>query len=373
MHVIHSKNPFKEESLWLDDVRNEPNIYTYELDTLYPKVLLTQPKTIIEKLDYKLSLLKVKLFSKGTPYDRGLFWKQPMLELSRQLIERHNIQNVIVSCAPFSCAYYALELKRDNSNLNLMIDLRDPWTWGKSYGFSDLPENRLLFEKRMEYEVVEKSNYILVPSIEMKSHIESVYPANAHKILEIPHAFDEEEVVTNIKERTDKIRLVFYGTIYDNLATVFEAISEAIRKNTPLITLDIYSSSRSYEELFDEKKLLTGSVNYYKPLSPKFLFNKMGDYDYVLIVQPDYAKDFITTKIYEIIYTGTPIILISSEGKLSEFILHHELGLHFSPEQLKEGFRSLLTIDSEIFQPKKFPINNYSFRFITSKLVNCFK
>ncbi len=373
IHVIHANNPFKEESLWLDDVRNDPNIHMYELNSSYPTVLLTQPKTIYDKINYKLSLLKVKFLTKGTPYDRAVFWKKSMLALCEQLIKTNGIKNVLVSCAPFSCAYYALQLKENFNNLNLITDLRDPWTWGKGYGFSFLSKKRLLFEKQMEKEVIEKTNYVLVPSIEMKYHIGLAYPKFSDKIVEFPHAFDDEEITIKEKEKSDKVRLMFYGTIYNNLDLAFENISEAIVKSSSTITLDIYSPTNSYENLFEQKKLLNNTVIYYKPMLPKLLFEKMSNYDYVLIVQPDYAKDFITTKIYEIIYSITPIILVSNEGKLSDFISSNGLGLWFTPNQLIEGFRTLGNINPEIFKTKQFPIENYSFKFIISNLVNYFK
>ncbi len=373
IHVIHSKNPFKEESLWLDDVKNAPNIFTYELDALYPKVLLSQPTTFFEKLNYRFSLFKVKMFSKGTPYDRGIFWKKPMVELAERLIVKNNIKNVIVSCAPFSSAYYALELKQRHKDLNLIIDLRDPWTWGKAYGFSSLSDKRLSFEKKMEREVIEKSDYILVPSVEMKNHIASSYSEFSKKIVFFSHGFDEDELTRETKIKSDKIRLMFYGTIYENLERTFEAISKAIKNTEPIINLDIYSSTTRYRNLFEQKNILSKTVNYYKPLSPVILFNKMKEYDYVIVVQPDYAKDFITTKIYEIIYTGTPIILISNEGKLSDFISSYKLGFYFNSLTLEEGFKNLPNSNAENFQVKKFPINDFSFKSITTQLTNYFK
>ncbi len=92
-----------------------------------------------------------------------------------------------------------------------------------------------------------------------------------------------------------------------------------------------------------------------------------------MIVQPDNAKDFITTKIYEIIYSGTPIILISNHGKLADFIKSNELGVCFTPKNFIEGFESFLNNTTPTFKLKEFPIDNYSFNYLTLELVSLLK
>lgn len=96
----------------------------------------------------------------------------------------------------------------------------------------------------------------------------------------------------------------------------------------------------------------------------------MAEYDCVLIVQPDYAKDFITTKIYEIIFTGIPIVLISKPGKLSEFVLTNKLGLWFNSETDLSDI-DLSTIDN--FRNPDFDIQDHSFRNATENLTTFLK
>ena len=373
VHVIHAKNPFNEKSLWLDDVENNEHIKTYQLNIRYPNILLTIPKSFFQKIKYKCSLFVVNLFSKGTPYDRGIFWRKNMLKKSEELIRTYNIKNVVSNCAPFSSAYYALELKKQFNDLNLMVDFRDPWTWGKGYGFSILEKNRFLFEKEKENAVIENSNFIFVPSIEMKNHLNSTYPKFSNNVILLPHGFDKDEITLKPKKHSEVIKLIFYGSLYYNLEEVFSEIAGCLSDFNDKIFLDLYSSTTAYNQLFDSVNLLNKTVNYYNPLLPKQLFNKMDGYDFVLIVQPDYAKDFITTKIYEIINSGTPIILISSEGKLSDFIIQNNLGLWFTLENLRKNFKTVFEAKSNSFNLNQFKIEEFSYTSITPKLTSYFK
>ncbi len=373
VHVVCAKNPFNEISLWNVDIKSSKNIKIYELDDSYPIILSQIPKTIYQKLKYKFALLKVKIFTKGTPYDKGIFWKKNMLKVCNKIITEHNIQNVVVSCAPFSCAYNALALKDIHKEINLIVDFRDPWTWGTGYGFSTLSENRLHFEKNKEKLVIENMDCILVPTDEMKNYLDKVYPQFTNKILILPHAYDKDEITLTPKNPSGSLRLLVYGTLYENLDDIFDKISHELKETNISIKLDVYSSKSRYKHFFETKELYGNCVNYYDLIPPQQLFNELKNYDYVLIIQPDYAKDFITTKIYEIIYSRTPIILIANKGRLFDFISQNQLGLCFHPNKLKAVFQEIANASAEAFRLKDFNISDYSFDSVTSTLVKCFK
>lgn len=373
VHVIYASNDTGDKSLWLEDIIDNKNIKLYPIKSRYPASLIMQPKTIWQKFNYRFSLFIVKLTSKGTPYDRAWFWNKAMLRKSEKIIETHKIKNVIVSSAPFSNSYSALELKIKFPDLNLLVDFRDPWTWGGGYGFSILKPKRITHEAMMEASVIEFSDKIFVPSIEMKNHIILNYPKFINKIILLPHGFDEDEITRMPKKSSKKLRLVLYGTLYSNLDTIFENISLFIKNAQNKISLDIYSSNSTYKNVFETHELIGNSVNYYTPILPKYLFEKFNEYDYVLIIQPDFAKDFITTKIYEIIYSGTPILLVSNEGELSKFISKNELGLCFTPDNFSEKVNSVFEYPTSAFKIKQFKIDDCSFKFITSGLMKFLK
>lgn len=367
VHVICAKTPFKEQSLWSEDVLNE-NIKRYEVISKYPSVLLSQPITIFQKIKYHLALYYVKKSTKGTPYDRGIFWEEGMIKLASEIISCYNIRNVIVSCAPFSSSYQVLELKKQFKNLYLMLDLRDPWTWGTSYGFESINGRRKLFEHKMEKMVLESYNQIITPSIEMKKHIEATYNVK-NEVLLLPHGYDPSEITLDKKRASAKIKIVLYGTQYVNQKDIYISISSIIAKCKSEVELDIYTSDIKYDYIFENAGLLNNGVNVFQTLPPNELFKKICNCDFVLLIQPDYAKDFITTKIYEIIYTKTPIILISKKGNLSEFIAENKLGLCLSPDEVTEKFEAVFKSSDTSFN-FNFPIENYSFPKITEKLID---
>jgi glycosyltransferase involved in cell wall biosynthesis len=373
VHVVQAKNPFNEISLWLNDVKNNEHIKCYEIESSYPKALLSTPQSFIDKIRYKVALFKVNLFTKGTPYDKGVFWKSKMLKLSVQLINQSNIKNVIVTSAPFSCAYNALELKSKFKDLNLMVDFRDPWTWGKGYGMSTISNKRKNYEKMMEKNVVEGYHSVFTPVADMCNYLQETYPLHSAKINVLPHGFDTDDIQQIDKINSDKIRLVFFGTLYNELDRVFDQLSSFLLIYKEKITLDIFSDSERYSACFKSNNLLGGNVNYHKQLMPEELFRKFNQFDFALIIQPDFAKDFISTKIYEIIYSKKLILLISKEGELSSFVKQNKLGIHVPTDTIGENLIKLLHLNDSFFKQDVFPIKNYSFEKITSDFTKFIK
>lgn len=371
VNVIHAENTFNDSSLWASDVKS-PDIICYPIKSFYPTILSVYPKTLIQKLNYRFSLFYVRVLSKGTPYDKGIFWNSKMLQLANQLIQKKEITNVIVSCAPFSTGYESLKLKKKYPKLNLIIDFRDPWTWRPGYGFKNLSEKRTLFEKRMEKLTIEKANKILVPVDVMKKHLDSTYPDCSGKIAVLPHGFDVDEIQTKKKKETDMIRFIFYGNLYEDIENYLEQLTKVM--SSVNIRLDIYSETTRYAEIFLKADLMDKKVFYHLPLLTTQLFHQIASADFVLLIHPDRGIDNISTKFYEIIQARTPIIYIAKPGATSQFVVKNKVGYFFTLQETEMGLTKLLQGELPYNFNSNFDVSNYSFEALTYLLIkNHFK
>jgi len=371
VHVICSENSFKETSLWNTDIDNNPKVVLHPLSSIYPAILQIRPVNIFQKLKYFIYLKILPLISKGTIYDRALFWEKQLLNKANELIVNHQIQNVIVSGAPFNLNYYATKLKKIFPNINLISDFRDPWTWGPDYGYSSLPQRKQEFEKVKEFEVVSKSNFLTVPVQVMKDLLQKNYNTYAEKIILLPHAYDSDEVYKTEKSPSEKLRIVFYGSIYDNLDDYINAICEVLKRNKDEVKLDFYSDSTSYQELFKSHEL-SKVVSYYPLLNGKELFSKFKDYDYVLLIYPDDAVNYLTSKFFEIIESKTPFLYIGKSGYTADFIKTNNVGIHFAPSEIKSGLQNLIKNKDILKYNYDFDVSDYSFSNVTKDLMKLF-
>ncbi|MBS1652565.1 MAG: hypothetical protein JSU07_11210 [Bacteroidetes bacterium] len=367
IYAISAKSNHKTISHWHEDVSNNTKIINYQFTSIYPKILTKSNLSFFEKIQYKLSLLYVKILSKGTPYDLSVFLNKKIINQTRKFIEEKKINNIIVSIAPFSTAFYVLKLKEKFKNLNVIIDMRDPWTWGSGYGFTTISKNRMEYETEMEKYVIENCNTLFVPTLEMKNNLQDKYPQKSDNVIVLSHGYDIDEMSCEHIKHNDNT-ITFYGSLYPSIEKNVEYFSLALKKAKLQFQLNIYSETTKYSEIFNNNNQLNQKVFYKKSLDPKKIFFEIKKSKYILILQPIYAVDFITTKIYEIIFNRVPIVLISKKGILSDFIVENKVGYFFDVTDSKDKLIDFLNGHLPYQYNSTYNIEEYSFENLTKQL-----
>jgi hypothetical protein len=98
------------------------------------------------------------------------------------------------------------------------------------------------------------------------------------------------------------------------------------------------------------------------------LFNKIREYDFILIVHPEYAKDYISTKFYEILYSKTPIIYLSQRGITSQFIEETKSGIFVDSDSVDSFFKNNNMVKK--FKYEEFQeINKFDLNYLTQNIV----
>lgn len=366
IHVICAKNPFSKSSLWTKNVSNNSNIIVHQLPAKFPNVLVNFSPTFFQKLIYKFWITLLPMLTKSNYLDRSVFWKKVMLAKASDIIDEHGIKEVICTGGPFSVLYFATLLKQKHPDIFLISDWRDPWTWAPNWGYDTLSKERMKVEKDMEQLTIQDSDVITVPTESMKVALEQRYPKQASKIKIIHHFFDKEEIEVLPKTSDKKIRFVLYGTIYINTTLFFEELALFLAANANKFSLDIYTDNTSCKTIFEKHK--AENVNFYSVLPAKQLFEKFKDYDFVLLVHPSYGKDNVSTKFYEIIYSRTPIILISEPGLGAEFVVSNRLGYHAAGGEIAKIFTQVYANKSTFNYNATYDVTPFSIESITKEI-----
>lgn len=325
------------------------------------KLLRSNPTKIHEKIFYNFWIKVLPFFTKYNFYDLSVFDKKTVVEKAKKIIIKNKIDIVIASGAPFSLCYYSVELKKSFKNLLVINDFRDPWTWDNRYGYGLLSEKRKSRENELEREVVEKSDYVLVPVTPMKEFLISKYPKSKNKIKIIPHFFDLDEMPKELNKLSNKkINFIYGGSIYPGTMQWYIDFSNAIFNSYNNVNIDLYS--QNFNEDFKSKNDL---INLKKGIKETDLLQKIRNSDYYIACYPEIEKDFISTKFYQIIFLKKPIILISPKGLLSDFILRYDLGIHILPEEIKNINNGFLRNDFSF----NFNVEDFSLNKVTNKLL----
>jgi hydroxymethylpyrimidine pyrophosphatase-like HAD family hydrolase len=366
VHVICATNTLNSISLWMEDIQH-PNITVYTFESKYPEIINSKGTGLIKKTRIKLNFIWLMARSKGTPYDLAVLDHQLITNLARNIIQQNKIKTVIATGAPFRSLYYAALLK-DELGFNLISDFRDPWTWGKNYGFTHLSAERMQFEKQMEQKVMDASDVVFVPVQPMQTHLNEAYPTQVKKIKLLPHGFDTHETGNYPRNASNqKVRLIHIGTIYYTSKEEIEKLAAVLSQRKNEIELHFYTSDNTFQEIFEAAGLLGTVVKYFKPVPPQELFKLIRTYHYFLLIHAKAGANNISTKFYEVMATKTPILFIAPEGIAGKFVVDNGVGIHCKPEEVTDIFKKL-SIEEFSFD-LKFNLEDYTFAALTQNMI----
>ena len=359
---------------------NYNGIKIHEFKSHYPQILSSNPISLKNKLHYRFWKFLMHFIFKGSIYDRSLLSKNNLKKKATEILRSHKIDTVIVSVAPFNAAMYIAELKIKYS-FKLIIDFRDPWTWGESYGYSVISNKRLRFDQQLERKTINTADFIITPAQSILNHLKLVYKNSSEPQFKlIPHGVDTLSISRKFNSKMtirakNEFKLIYAGTLYDGYETYMVSLLEAfenLKKELNIIVkLDVYSLNNTGLLVNQMKnRNLLDSIKINKPIPENEIMKKIQEADFSLIYFPRKYKDFISTKFYEILYVKTPIIFVGDNGLVSEFILDNNLGFHLTQQDLQSKLINLFKkLKSEGFTQKSdFDASKFSFINITNQL-----
>lgn len=323
-----------EQSLWSADVKGLPKDRLHHYSDGYPDVLRKTKLSLFDRFRYKTALARVMRRTKGNPYDRAVFIENAFTTRLSELIDVNGIGTVIVSGPSFNLVYYAALLRQERNDFKLWVDFRDGWTWDSRYGMGIISASRKAEEARKEKHVVTYADRILTPSVFHFDELRRLYPEAASKMEVTPHAFDRDDLPSPDERQPKGDHFIYGGTLYDGLEPFFEALNrsfEAIHPKT--IILDLYLSNPhkldDYLALVDKR--WHPCLKRHSQLAPKAFYAKVSEAKAFIFMAGVPTK--ISSKVYEILACGTPIINVSQRGELAGFLEQNALGMHFTPEE----------------------------------------
>ncbi|MEO8761963.1 MAG: hypothetical protein ABI388_10865 [Bacteroidia bacterium] len=367
--VISTKYEAFGVSTWAKDVEG---LDVERIISSYPKILNQKPNNFFEKINYRLQLLRLKLSTKGSYYDKAILLEKRLKKTILKTVTEKKIDTIIVSGFPFNLLYFVCKLKPLLQDIKIICDLRDPWTWKETYSLDIMPQFRKDEERRKERFCIETSDVIFVPTNKMQVDLIVLYPKENTKIIELPHGYDSDEIIDVATKKThnsNKIKFINYGTIYINLENEMKILSDLFSGNVDKCSLDFYTNHNKYIGNFEVKNLVGKNIFYHSELSEKELYQELLKHNYYLFICPDYGMDNISTKFYEIIYHRIPIVFIGETGVASQFIENNNLGIFIHKNDIVNGLQKIINRETKFNYNNSFDVSAFSFDKLTDKLI----
>lgn len=215
------------------------------------------------------------------------------------------------------------------------------------------------FTKRRNYElelekVFNKADYIITVSEFISKTLINKHSSN--KVLTIINGFDEDDYDSKLSasKKSNDIKFVFTGTLYQNINTSFIPFCKAIRllkNNEPdlykKVTFDFYGSSSQFNiDLVKQYDL--DNVLFHESLPLTQAYKIVSEADYCMLFLNDSYTFSLSTKFCEYIGLRKSIVLFSKQGESSDFIQQNSLGYWINPEQTYENLLGLIKSKNKI-------------------------
>ncbi|MFB6258212.1 MAG: hypothetical protein ABEH38_05930 [Flavobacteriales bacterium] len=331
--VLKARARKQERSVWEKDVKEfEDRII--ELPSGYPRILDRSPRSIAEKLHYRIALTALKLRTKRNYYDRSAFWQNPLLKELEKWIQK-GYKNLIIAAPPYHCSHDVLRLKEKHPDLNIILDLRDFWTQNENiYGFTTLSEARLAREKKLEKESIEGADRVFVVNQVFVEYFSSLLSSDEEKekVRLLTNGYDVEDLVHHPEETApnDRMRGVFIGTFPRNSVLLLRELAEVLKElkeEAPEIyrafELDIYGSvPAGIEDILDSEL----PVHFRGKIPIAEVQKELSKSHFGALFQTDGGKFNFITKFYEYLAKKLPILVFSNPGRTGDFVRDNGLG-----------------------------------------------
>ena len=363
VHVISAQNTVEGLSSSFANELEKVDFKHTTLPSKYPKYLefleFWKP-TLWRKIMFRFQLFFLKRNTEGNYWDFSVNWGPHFKKTIPDIIRKEGITSLIVSGPPYRYTKFALSLKKEFPDLQIIIDYRDPWN-----DFNDpfpISEERHEFERNLEKEVLESVDKIITVSNFQKSLIQKNVPNHA-PLYVVPNGFDADDsfdISKLTKETAEKINLTHFGTLHILKEYYWLPFLEALLKlkqSKPELYKKLEVNFVGYcpqeiEEWINTNDL---SVNIHGLIEPDKAFQELAKADIALWFKYDGSPGDFATKFGDYIAFKKFMWTFTVKGEVSEYIEANKIGQVFyrSNQNLKETiYEALLGLEDH---------NNYKF------------
>lgn len=374
VEVVCARYTGEKKSQWTRDVQN---IIRHEIDDKKGRIISSIPESLIEKINYHLTVLKAKLANKGWYYDYAFFIRNQVRDKLRNLLESKEFSSVIVSGAPYHLCHHVVSLKSEFPEIKFLVDYRDAWT-GDTEKYGQMPTKILEYERKLESEVVIQADHIVTVNETIASDIHQIFNVPKNKITAIPNGYDTDDIPAPYPlDNKPPLKFVFAGSLYNNLDYILNPFIESV-STEPLLREDI---------IWDFYGSLSGSLKDYINKSQKSPIHfhgfkskeEIGDIiagsnACLLFIQRVY-KDSFSTKFIEYYAAKKPLIVFGERGRTADYVEEKGIGVAIAPEDVTGGllraFKFITNLPDNFNE--RFDDPRFELSYLTAKLSRLLK
>lgn len=277
--------------------------------------------------------------------DSKTWWVRSALAEADTIIQKYNIQSVLISVPPNSAALIIPDLK-SRYDVRIILDVRDPWfTLG-----SRLIDHGWRYRKmlRLGRKVFQNADRIITVSQFITRQIQQTFKVPESSITYIPNGYVGHYEEKNGEQQADICTFMFIGsmtTLTDPepfLAALRRWCAQstenrnAVRVEYLGISPEYISSFQDFKRQFPDVLIQRGYIPYDR------IHRELHRADYLLFtLSPQCYDGHITGRLFELLASGIPIFAIVPPGEAGELIDRYGTGFKYHPDDAAQIYQSL--------------------------------
>lgn len=298
---------------------------------------------IIPKKKNQSLLERMLLYIRGNFFipDARVLWVKPSIKFLEKYIQENGIETIITTGPPHSLHLIGLGLQK-KLNVEWIADFRDPWTsivYHKDLKLSAKSDKK---HKKLEKEVLQAANQIIVTSPSTKTEFEQI---TSKPITVITNGYDVEKIEKQTLD--EKFSLAHIGSFLSerNPRILWKALSEIIKENKDFSDdFELKLIGIVSEEVLDTIKefKLESYIKNLGYLSHIKSVEEQRKSQVLLLIESDsdQTKAIIPGKLFEYMVSNRPILAIANDASdIKDIIVSTNTGVFFDyseKERLKE-------------------------------------
>lgn len=277
--------------------------------------------------------------------DSKTWWVGSALAEADTIIQKYNIQSVLISVPPNSAALTIPDLK-SRYDIRIILDVRDPWfSLGSRLIDHGWRYNKML---RLGRRVFQNADRIITVSQFITRQLLQTFNVPESSITYIPNGYVGHYQEKIVEQQTDTCTFMFIGSMTtltdpEPFLTALRRYCEQNIKNRNTVRVEYLgispeyiSSFQNFKRQFPDVVIQRGYVPYDR------IHNELHRADYLLFtLSPKCYNGHITGRLFELLASGTPIFAIVPHGEAAELIDRYGRGFKCHPDDAEKIYQSL--------------------------------
>lgn len=358
--------PINDESLVLEvskDIKiiKQPISEPYRFANILSKKDSKQISSgVIPKIKKQSFIQRLLLYVRGNFFipDARKNWVAPSVEFLEDYIKSNHIKTIITTGPPHSLHLIGLRLQ-ERLGVKWLADFRDPWTTIGYHKALKLSAASAEKHKRLERQVLQAANHIIVTSKRTKTEFLS---KTKQPITVITNGYDNHHIEQIVKD--DKFTLAHIGSLLSerNPEQLWAALKAIIDENDDFRSLFelklIGVVSKDVIKVLEDFNL-TPYINAVGYISHEEALKAQRSSRILLLVEIDSedTKVIIPGKLFEYMASGTPILALGPKDSDVETILKStNSGQYFYYDE-EEAIKSQILLYFEAYKTNTLAVN----------------